>query len=84
MTHAIVLPSQANRSFLIVQPMGPFSAWQRVNGTVFSAGAGSFNLQTGVFTRSGAAVNQLGIYATDMAIMATVRAAPPLIDGNNP
>ena len=80
MTEAILLPSQANRAFLVVQPMGPMSAWQRLTGTVFSAGAGSFNLETGVFTRTGVAINQLGVYGTDMAIMATVRAAPGLMD----
>jgi hypothetical protein len=75
-----LLPSQANRAFLVVQPMGPMTAWQRLGGTVFSAGAGTLNLQTGVFTRTGVAINQLGIYGTDMAIMTTVRAAPGLID----
>ena len=82
-TEAILLPSQAGRSFLVVQPIGPFSAWQSINGTVFSAGAGSFNLATGVFTRSGAAVNQIAVYSIDMSIMATVRAAPSLVQGAN-
>jgi hypothetical protein len=83
-TEVILLPSSANSAFLMAQPIGPLSAWQRVSGTVFSAGAGSFNLETGVFTRSGFAVNQLlGIYGTDVAIMAAVRAAPQLIKRNN-
>lgn len=81
-TEAILLPSQASRSFLVVSPLGPFSAWQRINGTVFSAGAGSFNLTTGVFTRSGPAVNQIAIYSIDTAIMASVRAAPAITQGN--
>jgi hypothetical protein len=68
----------------MVQPIGPFSAWQRVNGAVFSAGAGSFNLQTGVFTRTGVAVNQIAIYGFDATVMATIRAAPPLINGIAP
>ena len=62
------------------QPLGPFSAWQRLSGTVFSAGTGTFNLTTGAFTRTGAAVNQLVVYGTDMAIMTTLRAAPPLVE----
>lgn len=82
-TEAILLPSAANRSFLVVSPIGPFSAWQRVNGTVFSAGAGSFNLATGAFTRSGAAVNQIAIYGTDAAIMASVRALSAIEQQSN-
>jgi hypothetical protein len=79
-TEAILLPRAANSGFLMVQPIGPFSAWQRISGTVYSAGAGSFNLGTGVFTRSGPAINQLAIYGTDMAVMATMRAAPAVMD----
>lgn len=79
-TEVILLPSAANSSFVMVQPMGLFSAWQRVNGTVFSAGTGMFNLSTGTFTRTGVAVNQLVIYSTDAAAMATVRAAPGALD----
>ena len=73
-TEAILLPSSANASFLVVSPIGPFSAWQRINGAVFSVGAGSFNLTTGAFTRSGAALNQLAIYGIDSAILASLRA----------
>jgi hypothetical protein len=76
MTEAILLPSRANSSFLVVTRIGPFSAWQRLSGTVFSAGAGSLNLATGVFTRSGPAINQLFIYGVDTAIAASLRAAP--------
>jgi hypothetical protein len=78
-TEVILLPSEANQAFLLVKPIGPFSAWQSINGTVFSAGAGSFNLTTGAFTRTGVAANQLVIYGTDIATMATMRAAPSLI-----
>lgn len=79
-TEVILLPSRANSSFLLVQPIGPFSAWQRLSGTVFSAGAGTFNLATGTFTRTGVATNQLLIYGTDAAIMAAVRGSPGAID----
>lgn len=74
-TDVILLPSRANGSFLVVNPIGPFSAWQRLNGTVFSAGAGTFNLATGAFTRTGAAANQLLVYGFDSLIMATARSA---------
>jgi hypothetical protein len=79
-TEVILLPGGANGSFVMVQPMGLFSAWQRVNGTVFSAGTGMFNLSTGAFTRTGVGVNQLVIYSTDAAAMAMVRAAPGAAD----
>jgi hypothetical protein len=72
-TEAILLPGGANASFLVVRPIGPLTAWQRINGTVFSAGAGSFNLSTGAFTRSGAATNQLVLYGIDSAIAASLR-----------
>lgn len=78
MTEVILLPSEAGKSFLMVNRIGPFSAWQRLHGTVFSAGTGSFNLTTGAFTRSGTAVNQIGIYLFDSVVMASMRAAPVL------
>jgi hypothetical protein len=79
-TEAILLPSRANSAFLVVQPMGPFSAWQRLSGTVFSAGTGTLNLATGTFTRTGVATNQLVIYGTDMAVMTALRATPDLLE----
>jgi hypothetical protein len=42
-------------------------------GTVYSAGAGTLNLATGTFTRSGAAVNQVAVYGIDSMIMAMLR-----------
>jgi hypothetical protein len=72
-TEVILLPSAANDAFLVARPLGPLSLWQRVNGTVFSAGAGSFNLTTGVFTRTGAAVNQLAIYGLDSGLVSLMR-----------
>ena len=80
MTETILLPTAANKSFLVVQPIGPFSAWQRINGTVFSAGTGTFNLTTGAFTRTGSGLHQIGIYSLDSAVMASVRAMPGAID----
>ncbi|MBR0801754.1 hypothetical protein JQ615_41165 [Bradyrhizobium jicamae] len=84
MTEAILLPSQANRSFLVVQPIGPMSLWQRLGGTVFSAGAGTFNLQTGAFTRTGLAINQIGVYSIDAAVMTSVKAGAEICDPYNP
>ncbi|HKU39421.1 MAG TPA: hypothetical protein VJR89_14785 [Polyangiales bacterium] len=78
-TDVILLPSRANSAFLLVQPIGPFSAWQRLSGTVFSAGAGTVNLATGSFTRTGPAVNQIVVYGFDSLIMATARSAPAAI-----
>lgn len=83
MTEAILLPSAANSSFLVVKPIGAFSGWQAINGTVFSAGTGSFNLATGVFTRTGAATNQIVVYGIDSAIMATVRAPATVMAGTS-
>jgi len=73
MMEAILLPSEASESFIVVSPLGPFSGWQRLSGAVFSAGAGTFNLTTGVFTRTGVAANQLFVYGIDSAIMASMR-----------
>lgn len=72
-SEVVLLPSRANEAFLLIHPLGPFSAWQRISGAVYSAGAGTLNLQTGVFTRAGPALNQLAIYGFDTAVMATVR-----------
>ena len=83
-TDVILLPSRANSSFLVVRPIGPFSAWQRWNGTVFSAGAGTFNLATGAFTRTGPAVNQLFVYSFDSLILATARSAGAVTDLTTP
>ncbi len=72
-SEVILLPSSTKSSFLAVSRIGPFTAWQQLNGTVFSAGTGSFNLATGVFTRTGPAVNQLVLYGIDSAVVASMR-----------
>jgi hypothetical protein len=82
-TDVLLLPSQASRSFLVVHPLGPFSIWQRLNGTVFSAGAGMFNLTTGAFTRTGLATNQIILYGIDTGIIATIRGSASAIDTMN-
>lgn len=81
-SEVILLPSSTNSSFLAVSRIGPFTAWQQLNGTVFSAGAGSFNLATGVFTRTGPAVNQLVIYGIDSAVVASMR-VPATVNAAN-
>lgn len=78
MTEVILLPSAANSSFLVVKPIGIFSGWQALNGTVFTASTGYFNLATGIFTRTGSGVNQLTFYAIDSAIVASIR-SPAII-----
>ena len=79
-TEVLLIPSQANKSFLMMHPLGPFSLWQRINGTVFSAGTGTFNLTTGAFTRTGIAGNQLFVYGFDTAVVATIRGSAASID----
>ncbi len=56
-----------------VSVFGEVVTWAILSGTVFSSGTGVLNLTTGAFTRTGAAVNQLGIYGLDSAIMASLR-----------
>jgi len=65
--------------------VGPFTGWQRAFGTVYSAGAGSINLTTGAFTRTGVAWNQVVWYGTDAAINATLRITPVIpLDSDSP
>jgi hypothetical protein len=47
---------------------------------MYSAGAGSINLTTGVFTRTGPAVNQLVIYGLDATITTTALATPAVVE----
>lgn len=82
-TDVILMPSRATNSFLVVHPLGPFSIWQRLNGTVFSAGAGMFNLTTGTFTRTGPAVNQIFLYSIDTGIVAMIRGSASGLDHVN-
>jgi RHS repeat-associated protein len=65
---AIIIPEAATGAFRTPAVLGPFSAWQRVSGTVFTEGAGSINLITGAFTRTGPATNQIVIYGIDTVI----------------
>jgi RHS repeat-associated protein len=75
-TSAIIIPEAATGAFRTPAVLGPFSAWQRVSGTVFTEGAGSINLVTGAFTRTGPATNQLVIYGLDTVITSSRLAIP--------
>jgi hypothetical protein len=77
-TDAIVIPAAATSSFRVPAVIGPISAWQRLSGTVYTAGAGTIDLTTGVFARSGPAVNQLVIYGLDATVTTTTRILPAL------
>jgi RHS repeat-associated protein len=73
---AILLPDAAAAAFRTPAVLGPFTAWQRLMGTAFTEGAGSINLATGAFTRTGPATNQLVIYGID-TLFTTGRLAEP-------
>ncbi|MQA29781.1 MAG: hypothetical protein GEU82_08075 [Luteitalea sp.] len=75
-TSAILIPDAAVGAFRTPSLLGPITAWQRVSGTVFSEGAGSINLVTGVFTRTGPATNQIFIYGLDTVITSSRVVAP--------
>ena len=72
-TTAVTIPNSAAGAFRVPGVVGPVTAWQRGFGTVYSAGEGSINLTTGVFTRTGPAWNQIGIYGIDATINMGVR-----------
>jgi hypothetical protein len=68
------IPASAAGAFRVPAVVGPFTMWQRGFGTVYTAGAGSINLATGVFTRTGPAWNQISWYAVDTVLNAGFRA----------
>jgi RHS repeat-associated protein len=78
-TNAVAIPEAAAGAFRIPAVVGPFTAWQRAAGTVYSAEAGSINLTTGAFTSAGRATNQLFIYGFDATINLTLRTAPEVL-----
>jgi hypothetical protein len=86
-TSVVTLPDAAASAFRVPAVVGPFSAWQRATGTVYSAGAGTINLTTGAFTRVGPATNQLVIYGLDAATTTSFQVLPALAgtdDANSP
>jgi RHS repeat-associated protein len=78
-TAAIAVPEAASGAFRVPAVVGPLTAWQRVSGTVYSAGAGSINLTTGAFTRVGPATNQLFVYGIDITTTAAMRSSPDIV-----
>ena len=66
-TDVVNIPNAAADAFRVPVVVGPMTAWQRVWGTVYSAGAGSIDLAkaTDAFTRTGPAWNQGVIYGID-------------------
>ncbi len=83
-----LLPSQANTAVTIPQVatgafeapalIGPITTWQRASGAFYSSGAGSLNLATGVFTKTGAPVNQLVFYGVDATLLTGLKAIPEI------
>ena len=78
-TTVVEIPAVATGAFRSPAVVGPITTWQRASRAYYSAGAGSVNLTTGVFTRTGPAVNQLIFYGTDVAITTSVNIIPPLL-----
>jgi len=72
----VPISEAAAGAFRVPAVVGPITAWQRASGTVYSAGAGSINLTTGVFTRTGPATNQIVIYGLDATMNMALRSAP--------
>ena len=78
-TSVLTLPEAATGAFRVPGVIGPFTTWQRLSGTVYSAGAGTINMTTGAFTRTGAAWNQIFIYSFDATLTSTLHLAPALL-----
>jgi hypothetical protein len=75
---AVPIPSGAQGAFTRPLAIGPISMWQRATGQVYTA-AGSLNLATGVFTRTGVNWNQALIYGADAAITAGIAGGTGLV-----
>jgi RHS repeat-associated protein len=67
---AVSIPSGASSAFSRVTPVGPITLWQRLTQQQFTA-AGSIDMATGAFTRSGTNWNQIFLYGTDAAFTGT-------------
>lgn len=81
-TTPVHIPAAATGAFQAPAVVGPITVWQRASGAYYSAGAGSVNLTTGAFTKTGAALNQYFFYGVDAAITTTVHGASPLLSQN--
>jgi hypothetical protein len=69
-TAAVRIPAAAQGAFTSPTPIGPITAWQRAFGTQYTA-AGTIDLATGAFTRSGVNWNQAFLYSVDAAFTGT-------------
>lgn len=65
---AIAIPAAGRSAFSQVVPTGPFTAWQRLMGTQYTA-RGTLDLSTGAFTRTGVNWNQVGWHAADAVVV---------------
>jgi RHS repeat-associated protein len=70
---SVAIPNAAAAGFRVPTVVGPMTAWQRLSGTVYTAGAGTVNLATGAFTRTGIGWNQAKIYLYDAFINLSLR-----------
>jgi hypothetical protein len=80
----VAVPNAAGQFLRVPMPIGPITGWQRLFGTVYTAGAGSINLSTGLFTRTGIGWNQVKLLTIDGAIMWSLRGAPGILPDPEP
>jgi len=67
------IPGAAAGAFSRPIPIGPITLWQRLMGQQFTA-AGSLNLVTGAFTRTGVNWNQVLFYGADATVVGATAA----------
>ncbi len=77
-TNVVPVPDAALGAFRVPAVVGPMTAWQRLGGSVYTAGAGTIDLATGAFTRTGIGWNQLQLYGLDALMNFTLRTIPLL------
>jgi hypothetical protein len=77
-TDVVPISSTAAGAFRVPAVVGPATAWQRLSGTVLTPGAGSVNLLTGAFTRTGIGWNQAKLNVIDSAIAWALRSQSAL------
>jgi RHS repeat-associated protein len=80
----VAVPNAAGQFLRVPIPIGPITGWQRLSGTVYTPGAGSIDLSTGLFTRTGVGWNQVKLLTIDGAIMWSLRGAPGILPDPEP
>jgi RHS repeat-associated protein len=78
LTAVIEIAPNASTAFRSPALIGPITSWQRASGAFYSAGNGSINLTTGVFTRTSSSMNQATFYAVDSAFTSAFQLTPVL------